>query len=92
MVQGGEIHVEGLARTTAERPLLVELIAPDGRVVGSRLAGVLPTQHGEHHPFEVDIRYQVSEPTWVRLTVSERGPVDPPGALNIASVLVLLSP
>jgi len=92
LIQGGVLHVSGLARTAGERPLLVELIAPDGRVVGWRLAGVLPTETGEHHPFEVDIPYRVSEPTWVRLTVSERGGGNLPGALNIASVLILLSP
>ncbi len=92
LIQGGTLHVSGLARTAGERPLLVELIAPDGRVVGWRLAGVLPTETGEHHPFEVDIPYRVNEPTWVRLTVSERGGGNLPGALNIASVLVLLSP
>ena len=92
LIQGGVLHVSGLARTAGERPLLVELIAPDGRVVGWRLAGVLPTETGEHHPFEVDIPYRVDEPTWVRLTVSERGGGNLPGALNIASLLILLSP
>ncbi len=91
LIQGGTLTVSGLVRTTGEQPLLVELIATDGRVVGSRLAGVTPTQTGEHHPFSVEIPYQVDAPTWVRVTISARGGSQP-GPINIKTVEILLSP
>lgn len=91
LIQGGELTVSGLVRTSSDQPLLVELIAADGSVVGSRLAGIVPTETGEHHTFVTDIPYQVDAPTWVRVTVTERGGRFP-GAINIATLEVLLSP
>lgn len=91
LVKGEALNVSGLVRTSSDQPLLVELVAADGKVVGSRLAGVVPTEKGEHHPFSTDIPFQVDAPTWVRVIVSERGGRFP-GAKNIATLEVLLSP
>lgn len=91
LIQGEKILVEGLARTASEQPLFVELVAADGRVLGSRLAGVIPTEKGEHHSFATEIPFQITAPTWVRVIVSERGG-RLPGAVNISTVEVLLSP
>ncbi|MGD2156898.1 MAG: hypothetical protein PVG32_08505 [Anaerolineales bacterium] len=91
LVQGGELIVSGLARPVSDQPMLVELIASDGRVVGSRLAAVSPSPQGNHSLFATEVPYEVSAPTWVRLTVSERG-VRLPGVIHLSSVEVLLSP
>ncbi len=91
LIRGDKLLVEGLARTASEQPLLVEIVAADGRILASRLAGVTPTQKGEHNPFSVEIPYQISAPTWVRVVVSERGG-RLPGPVNITTVEVLLSP
>ncbi|MBL7161961.1 MAG: hypothetical protein ISS57_05090 [Anaerolineales bacterium] len=91
LIQGDKILIEGLARTASEQPLLVELVAADGRILGSRLAGVIPTEKGEHHSFATEIPYQITAPTWVRIIVSERGG-RLPGPVNISTVEVLLSP
>jgi len=91
LIQGDKILVEGLARTASELPLLVELVAADGRLLSSRLAGVEPTQTGEHHPFAVELPYRIYAPTWVRVVVSERGG-KLPGPVNISTVETLLSP
>ncbi len=91
LIQGDKIIVEGLVRTASEQPLLVELVATDGRILGSRLAGVEPTEKGEHRGFATEVPYQIFAPTWVRVIVSERGG-RLPGPVNIATVEVLLSP
>lgn len=91
LIKGNSLTVSGLVRTSSDQPLLVELVAADGQIIGSRLAGVVATEKGEHHPFSTDVPFQVDAPTWVRVTVSERGGRFP-GAKNIATLEVLLSP
>jgi len=91
LIQGDKSVIEGLARTASNQPLLVELVAADGRILGSRLAGVEPSEKGEHHPFSIEISYEIYAPTWVRVIVSERGG-RLPGPVNISTVEVLLSP
>ena len=91
LVQGNSLSVSGLARTGNDEPLLVELIAADGRVLGSRLAGFSSFEAGAHNPFSVDVPFGVDAPTWTRVTVSERSG-DEISPVNISSVEVLLSP
>lgn len=91
LIQGGSLVVSGLVRTASGQPLLVELITTDGRVIGSRLAGVVTESESAHRLFAAEISYQVYSPTWVRVTVSERSnrlgsPV------RLSSVEVLLGP
>ncbi len=91
LIFGDKMLVEGVARTASDQPLLVEIVAADGRILGSRLAGVVPTEKGEHNLFATEISYQINAPTWVRVIVSERGG-RLPGAVNVSTVEVLLSP
>ncbi len=91
LIFGDKMLVEGLARSASDQPLLVEIVAADGRILGSRLAGVIPTEKGEHNPFVTEISYQINAPTWVRVIVSERGG-RLPGAVNVTTVEVLLGP
>ena len=92
LIQGDSIRVTGLARTGDNQPLLVELVAADGRVIGSRLAGIAPIQEdGGHRLFASDVPFSVSSPTWVRVTVYDNsGRL--PGTKHVSSVEVLLSP
>jgi hypothetical protein len=91
LVQGNKIVVSGMVRSASDQPLLVEIVAADGRILGSRLAGVVLSEKGEHHPFTTEIPYEIYAPTWVRVIVSERGG-RLPGPINVSSVEVLLSP
>ena len=92
LVQGDSIRVTGLARTGDNQPLLVELVAADGRIIGSRLAGIAPLQEdGGHRLFASEVPFSVSSPTWVRVTVYDNsGRL--PGIKHVSSVEVLLSP
>jgi hypothetical protein len=91
LIQGGVATITGWARVQPDQLLLVELIAVDGRVLGSRLAGVASTMDGAHGLFSVEVPYQISTPTWARVTVTERG-TRIPGPVTVTSVHVLLSP
>ncbi len=92
LVQGDSVLVTGLARTGDDQPLLVELVATDGRILGSRLAGIAPQQEdGGHRLFAAEVPFSVSAPTWVRVTVRDNsGRL--PGPKYVSSVEVLLSP
>ncbi len=91
LIQGTALLVSGMARTPEDEPLLVELVAADGRVLGSRLAGFSNFEPGTHNLFTVEVPFGVSAPTWVRVIVSERSG-DEISPLNSSSVEVLLSP
>jgi hypothetical protein len=91
LIQGGMLVVSGLVRKASDEPLLVELVTTDGKVIGSRLAGVATDSQDGHRLFAAEILYQVNSPTWVRVTVSEASTrLERP--LRLASVEVLLSP
>lgn len=92
LVQGNSVLVSGRARTGNDQPLLVELVAIDGRILGSRLAGIAPLQEdGGHRLFAAEVPFSVNSPTWVRVTVRDNsGRL--PGTKHISSVEVLLSP
>ena len=91
LIQGGKLMVSGLIRTDSELPLLVELVTTDGKVIGSRLAGIVQGGTGNHRLFATELAYTVETPTWIRVTISERknGNSTP---VQLTSVEVLLSP
>jgi len=91
LVQGGKLLVSGLVRTDSDQPLLVELVTTGGKVIGSRLAGIVPGESGDYRLFASEVAYSVDAPTWVRVTVSERNNGNPE-PLQLTSVEVLLSP
>lgn len=91
LIQGDKLLVSGVVRTTSDQPLLVELVTTEGKVIGSRLAGIVPGKAGVHRLFATEVTFKVEAPTWVRVTVSERnnGNSRP---VQLTSVEVLLSP
>jgi hypothetical protein len=92
LIQGDSLLVTGLARTGNNQPLLVEIITTDGRVIGSRLAGIAPLEEGgEHRLFASEVPFSVTSPTWARVTIYDNsGRL--PGPRHVSSVEVLLSP
>lgn len=91
LIQGGTATISGWARVPPDQLLLVEIIASDGRVLGSRLAGLVSVADGSHNFFSIDVPYQISAPTWARISITERG-IRFPGPLSVTSIEVLLSP
>ncbi|HEX9091121.1 MAG TPA: hypothetical protein VF831_06510 [Anaerolineales bacterium] len=90
LIQGGKVIVSGLAKP-GEDFMLVELVAADGSIVGYRQVFVTPAADGSYVPYAIEVPYEVSNPTWVRLTVSESS-TRIPGIEHLTSVVVLVSP
>lgn len=91
LVQGGNVLVSGLARPFIDQPLVVHLIAEDGRVIGQRVVGVGERRENGYGEFAVDVPYTVKELTPVRLTVYEIGlPISP--IRYLSSLEIVLGP
>jgi len=91
LIQGGLLIVSGMARPLGNQPLLFQLIAADGSVVGNRQLFITLDPSGDHFPFAIDVPYTVTSPTWARLILSESG-IRIPGVRQLTSLEVLLSP
>jgi len=91
LVQGGSVLVSGLARPFTDQPLVVHLIAEDGRVVGQRVVGVGERLANGYAEFAVEVPYDVRALTLVRVTIYEIGlPISP--IRYLASLEVVLGP
>lgn len=91
LIQGGTMRVAGLARPRSERPLMIELHTNEGKIVGTRQVTVEASDVGQYGDFAIDVPYNISAPTQVRLMVWERGDRIP-GIVHLSSLEVLLSP
>lgn len=91
LVQGGTLVVSGLANPNTDRPLHVEILNDKNQVVGQRLAAVDRPTEGGYGIFAVEVPYQVSGFSTVRLIVFEDGERMSP-IRHLASVEFMLSP
>lgn len=91
LISGGVLTVFGKARPNEDEPLLVELVAENGAVVGQRLVAVRPETGEDYGTFEGEIPYTISVPTAVRLTIYERRDRIP-GYTHVTSLEILLNP
>ncbi|HEX9617347.1 MAG TPA: hypothetical protein VGA03_08005 [Anaerolineales bacterium] len=90
-IQGGILIVSGLARPRTDQPLMIDLKAPDGKILGTRQVAIEASPGSTYGTFTIDVPYTVSSPARARLFVWERG--DPiPGMAQLSSLEVMLSP
>ncbi len=90
-VQGGVLMVSGRAREMGDEPLLAELIAEDGRILGQRLIPVTAPGEDGFGTFAGEVGYSVEETTPARLVVYQRGgPVSE--IAHLSGTGVVLSP
>ncbi|KPL83406.1 hypothetical protein SE15_06925 [Thermanaerothrix daxensis] len=92
-VRGGVLVVRGVVRPLTGKPVLIELIAPDGQVVGSaEVTPGMPYGDLSHVPFEAYVPYTVSGPTEVRLTLRQESDTRIPGTVALNSWLITVAP
>jgi hypothetical protein len=91
LVQGGTLVVAGLADPNTDRPLHVEILNDKNQVVGQRLAAVDRPAEGGYGTFAVEVPYQVSGFSSVRLIVYEDGERMSP-IRHLSSVEFMISP
>ena len=70
---------------------MAELVTSDGLVVGYNQVFLTPDPNGAYVPFTIEVPYNVTTGTWVRLQLSESG-IRIPGVEHLSSVEVYLSP
>ncbi len=68
---GGLLRVRGEIRPFNNLPLVVELVAQDGSVLGSQTAAFTPPAGDDYVPFQVDLAYAVSSGMEALLIVRE---------------------
>jgi hypothetical protein len=93
VVQGGSLHVRGLARPVNQNPVFLELLDEQGQVLSSaQLKIELPSGSLSHNPFEADLEYQVAGPLKARLSIRQESASRIPGTVALWSVPVNLEP
>ena len=70
-LSGGVLNVAGKMRPYNNLPLTVELVARDGRVIGTQLVPISPAFDNSYVPFRVAIQYVISQGTWALLVVRQ---------------------
>jgi hypothetical protein len=91
-IQGGSIHVSGLARPTNTGPLHVELFSEKGISISpAQLIWVSLEDDRQHVPFTLEIPYTISIPTRASLFITELD-YDKEETLHITSVEIHLRP
>lgn len=93
VITGGVLHLEGLARPVNSSPLILELVAEDGSVVGqTSLTVPAPSGDLSHTPYSVDIAYTVQDITPVRLVIRQESTTRIPGTVELSSRELILAP
>jgi hypothetical protein len=91
LIQANKVLVSGLARPNSEYPLQVQLIAPDGQIVGHRLADLNTPPGSNYGRFATEVDYQVDKTTNARILVTQ-GESGINDIIHLSSVEVMLSP
>jgi hypothetical protein len=80
---GDSLRVRGRAQTPAGRPLTVQLVTREGRVLAFREV------YAQEGAFVVEFNLDLDEPTWVQVAVIESGGLAP-GVAHFKGVEVLV--
>lgn len=90
-ISGGSLTLGGQANSQPGRPLTVQLITREGRVL--TFGEVYPhfEQDGAWGTFEIKLSYSVKETTWVQIAITESDP-QIPRPIHFFGIEVLLIP
>lgn len=91
LILGGSLSILGKAMPGMDNPVMIELIAENGAVLGRRLFNVQPEAGEVYGIFAGEIDYQVSEAAPVLLTLYERRD-RLPGYTHITTLEIVLNP
>ena len=89
-IRAGSVRVGGYALASFEQTLIVEVVGPDGTVIGSQSLIVSSPEQGKPGPFSVDVTYPTSIGP-ARIVVRDTSPVFN-GNLHLSSVEINLAP
>lgn len=89
-ITGGEVIVQGKMQVFNDLPVILELVDRQGQVLGSRMLSVGPAD-GEYYPININIPYQVTQYTPIRLVIRQSDNRIP-GSYYLYSQQLFLSP
>lgn len=90
-VSGGMVTLSGIIRPFNGKQLIIELVTPNGNVIGTRLVNVTPSADDSYVPFLTDVPYTIFAPTKALLTVHQDDDRIP-GKMYLYSQEILLNP
>ena len=70
-LSGGVLTVVGKMRPFNNLPLILELVARDGSVIGTKMVPISTTPNADEVPFHADIHYNISTAIWALLSVRQ---------------------
>ena len=87
----GGLPVSGISMLDANKPIKLQLITQEGKIIGQRVTGITEPFSSGYGTFSTLVPYRVSEPTAVRLIAFQDG--DPFSEISfLTSTLVVLQP
>jgi len=91
VISGGLLIIDGEFLPFNDQPILMELISETGVVVSSKSIQLHPLSYDHFIPFKIELPYQVSSSTRIRLTLSQ---IDEriPGIMYVYSQLLVIEP
>jgi hypothetical protein len=92
-INGGLLHLIGLAKPLSNKPLVIELIDEQQKIIGKAEVQIAPpTGNLSHTPFEIDIPYSITEEKKARLSLRQESDSRIPGDIALYSLLLDMQP
>ena len=88
----GNLHIEGQVHLFNDNPVIIELITQTGGITASRALYLQKVDGAEFTPFTLDLPYEVSRRTPVRLTIRQTSALSPAVDISLYSLLIFLDP
>jgi hypothetical protein len=93
VISGGILAVRGLVRPVNDKPVLIELLDEQGKLLANaQIVVSLPSGDLSHNPFQVDLTYKVSSTVHGRLVIRQESSDRIPGSIALWSVPVQIDP
>jgi hypothetical protein len=88
----GNLHIEGQVHLFNNNPVIFELVTQTGGITASRALYLQKTDGVEFTPFSLDLPYEVTKRTPVRLSVRQASTLSPAVDISLYSLLIFLDP
>ena len=93
VVRGGSVWISGLIRPINSSPITIELLNEENEIVGQSVFQVAPPSGDlSHTPFAIEVPYQITETTPIRVVIFQKSDQRIPGIAHLSSFTITLSP
>jgi hypothetical protein len=93
VVRGGSVWISGLIRPVNSSTITIELLNEMNEIVGQTVFQVAPpTGDLSHTPFAIEVPYQITETTPVRVVIYQNSDQRIPGIAHLSSFLLTIEP